>query len=348
MTLVAGLVSSFRQARTYALVALGIVLLAVPYLVTDIMKALTGNQYPFVAVVIAYGFIFGIYGLAFNLLLGYSGLVSFGHAGLFALGAYVQAIMIRHLPVQFTLEVYVILATATCAAVCAVYGLLLARRVSIFFGILTLALGMVLYSLFLKLWFLTGGTDGLRLPTPALLGMTFAVTKEFWLTKIYYYYLLAALVLCAIVIWVIVNSPFGKTLQAIRDNETRANFIGVRVYRYRWLAFILSGAFTGLAGCLWGPLNGHVTPEIAYWTFSGEIVFLTVLGGFSYFSGPIIGGMIFTIIKTYAIGLTVYWSFVLGVILIFLLFVMPRGLVGGCMTVYGKIARRSHSRKSGA
>lgn len=339
------MVSSIRQVRTYALIALGIVLLAIPYLVTDIMKVLTGTEYPFVAVIIAYGFIFGIVGLGFNLLLGYSGLVSFGHAGLFALGAYVQAMMIRHLPVQYTLEVYLILAMVVCAAVCAAFGLVAARRISIYFGILTLALGMVLYSLFLKLWYLTGGSDGLHVPTPALLGMTFAVTKEVWLTKIYYYYLLAALVICIIVMWVIVNSPFGKTLQAVRDNELRANFIGVRVYRYRWLAFILSGAFTGLGGCLWVPLNGHITPEIAYWTASGEIIFLTVLGGFASFSGPIIGGMIFEIIKTYAIGLTVYWGFVLGTVLIFLLFVMPGGLVGGGRIIYGKMARRSHSRK---
>ena len=89
--------------------------------------------------------------------------------------------------------------------------------------------------------------------------------------------------------WVIVHSPFGKALQAIRDNETRAGFVGIRVRRYRWIAFIISGLFTGLAGALWVPLNGLTTPEILYWPFSGEIVFMTVLGGFRTFFGPIVG-----------------------------------------------------------
>jgi len=318
-------------------VVLGVLLLAIPYLT---------EPYPFVSIIVAYGLIWGIVGLGFNLLLGYSGLVSFGHAGIFALGAYVQAMMIRHLPVRYTLEVYLILAALASAGLCAAYGLIVARRTRIFFAILTLALGMVLYSLFLKLWTITGGTDGLHVPTPALLGMTFTVPKSVWMTKIYYYYVIAAFIISLIVIWVIVNSPFGRTLQAIRDNETRAQFVGIRIYRYRHIAYILSGAYTGFAGCLWAPLNGHVAPEVSYWTYSGEIVFLTVLGGFAYFSGPIIGGMLFNIIKTYAIGLTVYWSFVLGAIMIILLFLMPGGLVGGGRIIYGKMARRGHSRKS--
>ena len=103
--------------------------------------------------------------------------------------------------------------------------------------------------------------------------------------------------------WVIVHSPFGKALQAIRDNETRAEFVGVQVWHYRWVAFLISGIFTGLAGALWVPLNGLTTPDILHWTFSGEIVFFTVLGGFQTFSGPIVGAIVFNYLKTYAVGL---------------------------------------------
>ena len=109
--------------------------------------------------------------------------------------------------------------------------------------------------------------------------------------------------IAALLMWVIVHSPFGKALQAIRDNETRASS-SASIRRYRWLAFLLSGSFTGLAGILWVPLNGLVTPDILYWPFSGEIVFMTVLGGFRTFSGPIVGAIVFNYLKVYAVAST--------------------------------------------
>src|SRR5437879_11137968 len=115
-----------------------------------------------------------------------------------------------------------------------------------------------------------------------------AEDKLGFLSHSYYYYVLAFFVICVAVMWVIVHSPFGKALQAIRDNETRAEFVGVQVWRYRWVAFLISGVFTGLAGALWVPLNGLTTPDIMHWTFSGEIVLLPVLGGFRSFAVPII------------------------------------------------------------
>jgi branched-chain amino acid transport system permease protein len=128
--------------------------------------------------------------------------------------------------------------------------------------------------------------------------------------------------------WVIVHSPFGKALQAIRDNATRAEFIAVRVWHYRYAAFLLSGTFTGLAGALWVPLNGLTTPDILHWTFSGEMVFMTVLGGFSNFTGPIVGAVLFNYLKTYAVATTEYWQFLLGAVLIVLVMILPGGVVG--------------------
>src|SRR5260370_11631953 len=108
-----------------------------------------------------------------------------------------------------------------------------------------------------------------------------------------------------------VHAPCGKALQGIRDKETRAAFVGLRVRRFRWVAFLISGMFTGLAGILWVPLNGLTTPDILYWPFSGEIVFLTLLGGFRNFTGPIVGVIVFTYLKTCAVASTEYWQLLL-------------------------------------
>ena len=140
--------------------------------------------------------------------------------------------------------------------------------------------------------------------------------------------------------WVIVHSPFGKALQAIRDNETRAQFLGIPIRRYRWMAFLLSGSFTGLAGILWVPLNGLVTPDILYWPFSGEIVFMTVLGGFRTFSGPIIGAIVFNYLKVYAVASTAYWQFLLGTVLLVLVLALPTGIVGTLSRQFGKLRKR--------
>ncbi len=140
--------------------------------------------------------------------------------------------------------------------------------------------------------------------------------------------MLAVFIVCVMVMWVIVHSPFGKALQAIRDNETRARFVGIQIRRYRFMAFLVSGVFTGIAGALWVPLNGLTTPDILYWPFSGEIVFMAVLGGFRNFTGPIVGAVVFNYLKTYAVGFTVYWQAFLGIVLVVLVVALPTGIVG--------------------
>ncbi|UCD82026.1 MAG: branched-chain amino acid ABC transporter permease, partial [Desulfobacterales bacterium] len=120
-----------------------------------------------------------------------------------------------------------------------------------------------------------------------------------------------------------------RALQSIRDNEVRAEMIGIRVRRYRWYAFIISGLFTGLGGALWSFVNGHVSPEISEWVFSGEIVYMTLLGGFMIFVGPIIGAILFTYMKLYAISITQYWMFIIGATLITLVLLLPEGVAGG-------------------
>jgi branched-chain amino acid transport system permease protein len=283
----------------------------------------------FQTIQISYGLIFAIAALGFNLLLGYTGLLSFGHSAFFGVGAYMPAFLVKYWGVT-SLEAFVAAGVVGALATAALFGLVCVRYTRIFFGILALALSQVLWSLALKLFWVTGGTDGLRVPTPTLLGVLggAGADKMEFLAYYYYYYVLVFFVAAVAIMWVIVHSPFGKALQAVRDNETRAEFVGVQVRRYRWVAFVVSGGFNGLAGALWVPLNGLTTPDIVYWTFSGKIVFMTVLGGFQTFTGPIVGAVLFNYLETYAVGHTVYWQLVLGVVLVILVLAMPQGFVG--------------------
>ncbi len=284
---------------------------------------------PYQAILMAYGLIMGVAAIGFNLLLGYTGLLSFGHAAFFGVGAYAVAMMARYWGTT-SMELFMLGGLLASAVFAAVFGVVCVRYTRIFFSILALALSQVLWSLAFKFFWVTGGTDGLRAPTPILLGGLLGKPEDKvgYLSHRYYYYVLAVFAVATAVMWMIVHSPFGKALQAIRDNETRAEFVGIQVRRYRWLAFLISGVFTGLAGALWAPLNGLVTPDILYWPFSGEIVFLAVLGGFRTFWGPIVGAIVFNYLKTYAIGYTVYWQFLLGAVLIFLVLALPDGIVG--------------------
>ncbi|MCL6641003.1 MAG: branched-chain amino acid ABC transporter permease [Candidatus Rokubacteria bacterium] len=279
-------------------------------------------------ILLAYGLVMAIAALGFNLLLGYTGLLSFGHSAYFGVGAYTVALMVKYFGLT-SLEAFLAGAVVASVLVTAVFGVVCVRYTRIFFGILTLALSQVLWSLAFKFYWVTGGTDGLRVPTPSLLATAPGRDKiDFLAHRYYYYYVLVVFLLGAALMWVIVNSPFGKALQAIRDNETRAAFVGIRIWRYRWFAFLISGVFTGLAGALWAPLNGLTTPEVLYWPFSGEIVFMTVLGGFRSFVGPIIGAVVFNYLKTYAVGFTVYWQLLLGVVLVVLVLALPTGIAG--------------------
>jgi len=299
---------------------------AVPVLVVLLVLPWVADQYQ--TILLAYGLVMAIAALGFNLLLGYTGLLSFGHSAYFGVGAYAVALMVKYLGVT-SMELHLLGAVVASVLVTAIFGVACVRYTRIFFGILTMALSQVLWSLAFKFFWVTGGTDGLRVPTPTLLGVvTGKGDKIAFLAHAYYYYVLAVFLVCVAIMWVIVNSPFGRALQAIRDNETRAQFIGIPIWRYRWVAFMLSGVFTGVAGALWVPLNGLTTPDILHWTFSGKIVFMAVLGGFRTFVGPIVGAVVYNYLESYAVGYTVYWQLFLGVILVVLVLSLPTGIVG--------------------
>jgi branched-chain amino acid transport system permease protein len=292
---------------------------------------------PYQTTLFSYGLVMAIAALGFNLLLGYTGLLSFGHSAYFGVGAYAVAMIVKYLHVS-SLELFIVGGVLASAAVSALFGFVCVRYTRIFFSILTMALSQVLWSLAFKFFWVTGGSDGLRVPTPSLLGTHIAPgeDKMTYLAHRYYYYVLAVFLVCTALMWVIVHSPFGKALQAIRDNETRAEFVGVQVRHYRLVAFVVSGTYTGLAGALWVPLNGLTTPDILHWGFSGEIVFFTVLGGFGTFAGPIVGAIVFNYLKTFAVGYTVYWQMFLGVVLVTMVMALPTGIMG----MVGKLSQK--------
>ena len=294
---------------------------------------------------LTYGLIAAIAALGFNLLLGYTGLLSFGHSAYFGMGAYIVAFLAEDFGLH-SMEGYILIGLPVTAILSALFGYICVRHTRIFFGILTLALSQVLWSLAFKFFWVTGGSDGLRIPRPTLLGGLVDFTGPGAFVRfinVYYYYVLAVFAICVVVMWVIVHSPFGKALQAIRDNEVRARFLGLRIRRFRWIAFLISGIFTGLAGILWAPLNGLATPDVLYWTFSGEIVFTALLGGFRNFTGPILGGIVFTYLKTYAVATTEYWQLLLGVVLVLLVLVLPTGIVGALTSLATRFKAREKS-----
>ena len=266
--------------------------------------------------------------LGLNLLFGYTGLVSFGHALFIGIGAYAGAVLTTHLGIRH-LEAILLVSAVAGGIVAALVGLLCVRYVKIYFGMLTLAFGMVFYTFLLKFYRLTGGDEGMRVLRPLLLGQEFSdFGKTAYLAGPYYYYCLAVLALAALGMWRIVRSPFGLCLRTIRDNPLKAEALGVSVTRYRWYAFVISGVYGAVGGALLGPPTGNVDPTLAYWTHSGNVVFMTLLGGFSHFWGPVLGAFVFIYLQDLVMSVVPYWRLVFGTILAFLVIVAPGGLMG--------------------
>jgi branched-chain amino acid transport system permease protein len=308
-----------------ALVALAAVPhVASPYYVTLVLPALA----------------YGIALLGFNLLFGYTGLLSFGHALFVAIGAYAAAVASSKLGIK---SFELILLTSGAAGVIAAIpvALLSVRYVRIFFGILTLAFGMLFHSFLFKFYNLTGGDTGIRVLRPSLLGNAYEdLDKTTFLIGPFYYYCLALLALSGFAMWRIVHSPFGLHLRAIRDNPRKAEYLGVRVRLFRFLAFLISALYGAVGGVILAINTGQADPELAYWTHSGELVFMTVLGGFANFFGPLVGAFAFIFLKSELMGVTQYWRFWLGAILVLIVVLFPRGLVGVGQSIWSKVRPR--------
>jgi branched-chain amino acid transport system permease protein len=279
--------------------------------------------------------------LGFNLLFGYTGLLSFGHAMFLGLGAYGAAVMSGVFGVK-SFELVLVAVMLGSALVAQPIAFVCARYVGIFFGMLTLAIGMLFYSFLFKFYHLTGGDSGMRVPRMNILGLTFErYNKIEFLAGPFYYYCLGLLVIAGLLMWRIVHSPFGLHLKTIRDNARKAEYLGVHVHRFRLAAFVISAAFGAVGGAILAFRVGLADPELVYWTQSGQLVFMGVLGGFSNFFGPIIGALTYTLLQDQLQSLTEYWRSMLGVILALIVIGFPEGIAGLAVDLRRRFARRS-------
>lgn len=261
--------------------------------------------------------IFVLFATSLNLLIGYAGLVSFGHAAFFALGGYGCAILLRtyDLPVFVAIPASLVLT----AAFSAVIGALCVRLTAYYFSMLTLAFGQLIWAVAFKWQAVTGGDDGfLRVISPSWIGTP---------TTFYLFTLLVVTIAMA-ALWVVAHSPFGRMLMAIRENEIRAGFLGVHTRRIQLIAFTLAGTFAGLAGALFAMFNRSIFPNSAWWLQSAEALIMVVLGGMNSFFGPAAGAVALILLGRLTLEITVYWPALLAVILIVTLFFFPNGIAG--------------------
>jgi branched-chain amino acid transport system permease protein len=295
---------------------------------------------PFYANLLIPFFAYAIALLGFNLLFGYGGLLSFGHAMYLGLGAYTAAIVagvfgIRHF------ELVLVAAALSAAVVALPIGFLCVRYTGIFFGMLTLAFGMLAHSFLFKFYHLTGGDSGMRVPRMRILTLEFdALNKIELLAGPFYYYCLALMLLAGFALWRIVHSPFGLHLRSLRDNPQKAEYLGVHVRQLRLLAYVISAGYGGIGGAILGFRIGLADPELVHWTHSGHLVFMTVLGGFSNFFGPVVGALALTLLQDQLQSITQYWRFVLGAMLAAIVIFFPRGLAGIATDAGILLARR--------
>lgn len=268
--------------------------------------------------------ILSVFALGFNLLLGYTGLLSFGQAGFFAVGAYVSAKILLVIP---SLLFGVISGTVAGGIAALVLGFLCVRYTRIYFSMLTLSFGMMIYSLAWKWRDVTGGDDGLAGIPRAPLEIPGVFSIKMDSMESYYYFVLAVSLIAIFIIYRIVQSPFGLTLKGIRYCENRVAFTRISIKNYRLLSFTIAGLYAGLAGSFLPPLENTVTPPIAHWTHSAEPVMVTLFGGIHTFSGPIVGSVLFYIIKDIIVRYTQYWLIWFGSIIVFLVLVFRGGVV---------------------
>lgn len=278
--------------------------------------------------------------LGFNLLFGYTGLLSFGHAMFLGVGAYGAAVMTGVLGFK-SFELTLLAAVAASALIALPVGFLCVRYTGIFFGMLTLAFGMLFHSFLFKFYSVTGGDSGMRVARMKILGLGFDnYNKIEFLAGPFYYYCLALLLIAGFIMWRLVHSPFGLHLRALRDNARKAEYLGVHVHRFRLAAFVVSAMFGAVGGAILGFRIGLADPELVYWTQSGQLVFMAVLGGFTNFFGPVIGALSYILLQDQLQSLTEYWRFVLGAVLALIVILFPEGISGIALEVRRRLGEK--------
>lgn len=265
---------------------------------------------------------FALFATSLNLLVGYTGLVSFGHGLFFGLGAYSFALMMQKLDVSIPAAFGLTLLVS--AVVGAVVGAICIRLKEIYFSFLTLAFQMLLHSIIIAWTPVTGGDQGLTggIPRPPFLGIDLANPLHLYL------FCCTLLVVSLYIMWHLVQSPFGYTLRMIRDNPHRVSFLGITVWRMRLLSFIVAGVFGAVGGIIMSLFVSSAYPDFAYWSKSGEAVFMIMMGGISVFFGPLVGAILFLLLNDFVTKVTEHYELVLGIIILMFALGLRKGLLG--------------------
>jgi branched-chain amino acid transport system permease protein len=270
--------------------------------------------------------VWGLYALSFNLLLGYTGLPSFGHGAYFGVGAYAFGLMQKHVAANLWLDLGgAVLAAALCGALVAAF---ISHRRGIYYALMTIAFGQIVWFVAVKWHSVTGGEDGLLnlKRVPADFGFASISLAD---NVSLYYFVLALSSLAAWLLWRIVHSPFGRVIQAIRQNETRAAFIGYHVWFYKWLAFVVSAGLSGLAGALFALAQLGAFPDVMSLHASGFVVMMTLIGGgLVSFWGPLIGAAVFFVARDALGALTSTWPLWYGLMFMAIVLLKPEGIAG--------------------
>jgi branched-chain amino acid transport system permease protein len=284
--------------------------------------------------------IYSLFAMSLNLLLGTTGLVSFGHAAYFGIGSYGCGILMKMLGVPFWL--WFPAAGLIAAAFAVVFGFFCVRLTKIYFAMLTLAFAQIVWAICFKWNDLTGGDQGLPdVPFPDLAWLgSLPGFQRFRIGELFYVLTLVLVALCIAALRRLTDSPFGRVLTAIRENPERAASIGVNVRAYELAAFAIAGGFAGLSGALFGIFNRGVFADFVFWSKSADVMIMTILGGMQHFWGPAVGALVLTLLNQQITAFTEYWPFVLGTILVVLLFAFPGGILGALEAALSRVVKR--------
>lgn len=262
-------------------------------------------------------FVTGLLATSLNMVLGYGGMYQFHHAVFYGVGAYGFALMLTKTGLSPLLAF--IVGPIVAGLVGFVMGIICVRLSKLYFGMLQIALGSLVWAIVFRWYSFTGGDDGIHgIPMPSLISSTSGS----------YYFTLIVTAVCLVAMYLIVNSPFGRVFQAIRDNPERSEGIGVNVKRHQLIGLTIAGFFGGVAGLLFVTVEGSVFPDLMFWTLSLEILIMCLLGGWFTFLGPMLGAAIILSLRTFIGIYTEYWTIILGIILMVLIFFLPEGVLG--------------------
>ncbi len=262
----------------------------------------------------------GLLATSLNMVLGYGGMYQFHHAVFFGIGAYTVALVITKTGLPAWLGF--VAAPVVAALFSLVIGIICIRLTKLYFGMLQISLGSLVWAIVYRWYSFTGGDDGIHgVAMPAAIGST---RGAYWFTLI---------LTCAslIVIYKILHSPFGKAFEAIRDNPERGEAIGIDIRRHQLAGLVLAGFFAGVAGVLFVVVEGSVFPDLLFWTLSLEILVMCLLGGWFTFFGPMLGAAIIVVLRTFVGIYTDYWTLVLGIVLMVTILMLPQGVLGWFM-----------------